>query len=408
MNHDSVSKKSSKPANSRLNVLYLILTLKKYSSASSPMSIADIAEKANADYYQAIDESVESRLNNSTVARIMDTLCADNTLGYQNVSMDFYKDISGSGYNIYCVMSTGNPNDPWTDYKIPESGKGPKKYYYYESVFSDAELTALIDAVETYNYFSKDDITGLVSKLLGLRPTSEYLKNYDEYQAERLKDENSLVLANIDEFNRILKANQFAKIEYCSYGDDQQLEVRPGYPRMIRPLSMMWSNGNYYLVALLGKGYSPANLRIDRITTIEPYDPTPQERKDFQVDVALDVSAYRLKHPMMYGGEIKQITMLYNATLETRMNNILMDTFGKLSKIRPATADEIKKHLGNPLAVKGHWLRADFQATEGGAELFATQYCRHCRIISPASLSEKIANNLKEGLTLYQQRTADE
>jgi len=399
---------AKKTNTSRFNVLYLLLTLKKYSSASKPMSISELTAKTNDDFYKSFgpDDS-EKGLNNSTVSRIMDALCLDPCLGYQNTPMYNYTDINNCGHNIYCVMESGNPEDPWVFYQSPKhkNERGAKKYYYYESVFSDAELTTLIDAVETYNYFSIEDISELVSKLLGLRPTSEYLDKYDEYHGKRLKDEDSLVLSNIDEFNRIIKAGQFATIEYCSYEFDEkshqlQLEIRPKYPRTIRPLSMMWSNGYYYLIAQLKSGYAPANLRMDRIRDIIPCNPTPEMVRDFQVDIPLDSTLYRLRHPIMYGGELKHITMLYNSALSSGMNNIIMDTFGKMIHIRPATADEIETHIGKE-HLDEPWLCAKLEAAEGGVELFATQYCRHCRIISPESLSEKVKNTLLEGLKLY-------
>ena len=93
---------------------------------------------------------------------------------------------------------------------------------------------------------------------------------------------------------------------------------------------------------------------------------------------------------------------------EIDMNNIpehigiIMD--GKISQVRPATAKELETNipphvLANSSA--GIWMRADFQATTAGTELFATQYCRYCKVISPTSLSEKIKDNLESGLQLY-------
>ena len=41
-----------------------------------------------------------------------------------------------------------------------------------ESVFSDAELTTLIDTMKIYNYFSAGDISTLIEKLLHINPQS--------------------------------------------------------------------------------------------------------------------------------------------------------------------------------------------------------------------------------------------
>ena len=417
---NKTEKKESAP--SRLYPLYTILTLKNYSSAEKPMSLSEITAKVNNDYIKCSGNF--KPINSSTIDRILETLCSDINLGFDNIDMSIWNDLTNCGFNIYCVMENNasapsSAKNKWTFYKATDtkdstnkdskktSKKSPKKYYYYESVFSDAELKTLIDAIETYNYFSTDDITDLVSKLLNLRPNSEYLTKYNGAPDQKIKDEDSLVFFNIDDFNQIIKSGQFAKIEYSAYNEHKELVPRKNYPRVIRPLSMMWSNGYYYLVAILGPGYAPANLRMDKITMIEIIEPTPEMRKAYHSDMELRPAIYKHTHPVMYGGKSEHITILYNAHMNTGMNNAFMDTFGKLTNIKPATKKEIQTYLGNYSSLPQNnipplWMRADFNATTGGVELFATQYCRYCRVISPASLAQKIKENLTLGLNLYQ------
>lgn len=384
----------------RLNVLYILLALKNHSNAQNPLSISDITEYVNNHFYRGTYDD-DATINNSTVTRILDTLYSDTNLGFQNESMDFYNDPAKLGFNLYCVMK--GKNNTWETYEAPEQGKGPKKYYYYESIFSDKELLILINSVEAYNYFSTEDIAGLVSKLLSLRPQSEVLTKYHSSDGQKLKDENSLVLPNIDEFSQIIKNQQFAKIVYCNYNHKHALVPRNGYPRIIRPLSMMWSNGYYYLIALLKPGYAPANLRMDRITEIEAIEPTKQMRKDYSGNYDLDASTYRMKHPVMYGGEAQHIAMLFLETPSNNINNAITDTFGRTAQIRLATEDEINTHLPgiNLSDIQGTWMRVDFNATTTGTELFATQYCRYCKVISPEKLANNITANLQTGLQLY-------
>ena len=290
----------------------------------------------------------------------------------------------------------------WNYYKTPKNGKGPTKYYYYESIFTNAELITLIDSVETYNYFSTDDIAGLVSKLLGLRPRSEYLSKYNNKNSYYLKDEDSLVLANIDEFSRILKAHQFAEIIYCNYDHNFQLIPRKKYPRIVYPLAMMWSNGYYYLVALFAPRFTPANLRMDRITQIKAVTPTPEMKKAYQTDTNFDATTYRMEHPVMYDGKIQHITMLYFDNNYNGMHNSIRDTFGKLATIRPTTQEELQQHLSQTVvSVSEQWMRADFKATANGTKLFATQYSPYCKIIYPTELQDAVKENLLSGLQLY-------
>ena len=427
---EKMEKKNNKPKDStpnRLNVLYILLVLKKHSSEDKPLSIDEITKHINEAYYKTY---YHASISNTTVSRTLDSIFDDSSLGFQKDPMDYDGAQTELDFHLHCVTKAANGE--WKPYVSKESDESENesneqetalssengnvrkkhkkhkphvsKWYYYESTFSDAELITLIDSIETYNYFSTDDIAGLVSKLLKIRPQSKLLHSYYKGDGKRLKDENSLVLMNIDDFSRIIESNQFANITYCNYDYKGNLVPRDGYPRIIRPLSMMWSNGYYYLIALLKPGYTPANLRMDRITEIEAVLPTPQMLQDFQVDVDLEVSDYRMHHPIMHGGKVTPTTMLYLDSKQNNMNNAIIDTFGKIVHIRPATAEELKNHLSPRVLADssaGTWMRADFRATTAGTELFATQYCRYCKVVSPQSLSQKIADNLKSGLQLY-------
>lgn len=397
------NKKKKKATNSnRLHAIYILLVLKNHSSANEPLSIVEITELVNTNFFHKTYDGEDS-INSSTVSRTLDAIMTDLNLAFKDVPMSYYDDQTNIGCNLYCVME--GKDGEWIPYEAPDVGKGPKKYYYYDSIFSDHELLTLVDSVETYNYFSSDDIAGLVEKLLSLRPQSELVTKYHASSDEKLKDSDSLVLANIDEFSRLIKEQKFAEITYCNYDYNHKLVPRDGYPRLIRPLDMMWSNGYYYLVALFRPGYAPANLRIDRIETIVPYDPTPEMINAYQADVDLAVSTYRMYHPVMHGGKIEHIKMLYLDTPKFCMSNAMMDTFGKTTRVRPASKEEILSFLpahAHLPAHEGTWYRADFQATTGGTELFATQYSPYCKVISPSSLSEKVQANLQKGLSLYQ------
>lgn len=402
---------------SRLNVLYILTVLKKYSNEQHPLSIADITEKVNTLFLS--DKQLDTPLNISTVSRIFDALLSDAHLGFSNIPMEHYLDSADLGFNIYCVIK--NEKNEWNYYPPSKSKKeeeeeeealfnqddtekkkkkkSPKKYYYYESVFTDAEIKTLIDSIETYNYFSTDDISNLVAKLGSLRPMLYHSHNYNSTKFRSVKDENSLVLPNIDMFNQIIQSQQFARIVYCTYNHKKELVPRPKYPRVIKPLSMMWSNGYYYLVALLGPTLSPAHLRLDRITEIEPIIPTSDMRKEYENVYLSDASNYRLNHPSMFTGKLQHITMLCEDTLDSGMLNIIMDTFGQPATIRPASKKELEEHL-SPNIIKP-WVRVDIEATAGGVAKFAQQNCCYCKVIFPESLSQKIKENLTTALNFY-------
>ena len=78
-----------------------------------------------------------------------------------------------------------------------------------------------------------------------------------------------MLLLNIEELNRIINNRNSANITYCYYDMEKNLVPRAGYPKVIEPIHLMWSNGYYYLLAYNEKYQSIVSMRIDRITDIE-------------------------------------------------------------------------------------------------------------------------------------------
>ena len=421
----------------RLNALYIISILKKYSSPEKPLTISEITEHFNADINDDMDQ-----VDGSTVARVLETLCSDSTLGFNTAERgDFYQDIHNLGFDIRCVIQSANPDTPWIDYRYPalnsaedsrtntdnetgtpkkaskRSKKGPTRYFYYDSVITDAEISLLIDAIETYNYFDGDDIVGICNKLRNLHPPI-FKKNA---RASDKADEGSPLFLHIDALHRIIKANQFAKITYCTNNYMQKLIQRDGYPRIIRPLKMLWSNGYYYLVCLFENYSSPINLRIDRISEIEEIPATPELCNAYRIEDALekmlaDTVSYRLQHPVMHAGETTVIKLLYLDSQKGLMNNLIRDTFGTPKHIRRASQQDLEKYLPTDMLEEAirtqsqtapgsdQWILITLETTTGGVELFAMQHCNYCKVVSPPELAEQISEKLTAGLAFYQRK----
>ena len=402
---------------SRLNLLYIFLILKNYSSAEHPLSISQIRDKAN-EIFTNNGDSIS--LNTTTISRLLDPFRCNENFGFISEGHGYdYADPHNFGYNIYCVVKEGNAYKPFDDTEYDDDddetfskGRRQTKYYYCESVFGDAELRTLIDAVEIYNYFSPDNITTLTRKLLRISPQTSLLQ-HRIVPDKNIKDPESYVLNNIEDFNKLINEHKLAEIFYYNYeytGQQQlQLMPRPGYPRIIRPVSMMWSNGYYYLVAMLGPApkFTPTNLRMDRIQIVGELD-NPQQWTAWQPPVNVSPSIYRLNHPVMFGGKVEDICMLCRQTDYNGMMNAIMDTFGNLATFRPATKEELEKHLSYGINYQpkepekeGQWIHVHIKTTTGGVELFATQYCRNCKVISPQSVADRVKRNLEVGSVFY-------
>ena len=382
-----------KPDSSRLNVLFIIYVLSNYSDQEHPLSASDIKKYIDAEFDYLSNAEDGAVISVDTVKRVLEELT--DKVFPSGIEEGTYKIEYRFGYYIHCVMEDG---DGFTSYRVKEGQQPPKKYYYYESSLKLAELITLKDAIETYCFFSEEDITGIIQKLIKLRPRAFAKSKYhDVASAER--DENSLLLMNIEDLNRIINNKSGAKITYCHYNKYMQLEPRDGYPKVMEPVHLMWSNGYYYLLAYNLKYNNIVSMRVDRITDIEEVELEKKHGRE-----TFNPVKYRHEHPVMFSGEKKQIVMLCRDTGSNYIMNSIVDVFGKNVRVVSAEENLLKQYIPNYNEDKKNgvqWLKVTVNTTLGGLEMWATQYCADCVVVSPEELRQQVKQNLKQGMSYY-------
>lgn len=382
---------SNKPDSSKLNTFYVLHVLENYSDENYPLSIMDITKKINDDFgYLAVSGAI---ISSDTVKRILEELTDKifiPAIDDEQISHRF-------GFFIYCVMKQGEEFCP---YRSSEGKKSPKKYYYYERSLKTAEIITLKDAIETYSFFSEEDVTDIVKKIIKLRPLAFSTSKYNDV-AKLDRDEDSLLLMNIDKLNEIIQNQNSARITYCYYDLNKKLVPRKGYPKVIEPMKLMWSNGYYYLLSYNHEYQTIINYRVDRITEIEEVQNEKTHR-----DNQFNPVRYRHEHPIMFGGTKEKITLLCRDTGKNYIMNVIMDVFGKNVRISEVSDDFLYEmigyHIDDETKKGNHWFKVVFEAAIGGVELWATQYCNDCVIVSPENLRNKVRERLKDGLEYYQ------
>ena len=380
----------SKPESSRLNLFYILQVLSGYTDEEHPMSAPAIRDKVNAEFGYL--SSTGAVISLDTVKRTLDDLM-DRIFP---PGIDYREALCRYGYCISCVMKT---DGGYRAYRAAKDAQAPKKYYYYENSLGTAELLTLKDAIETYSYFSEEDITDIIRKLLRLRPQSFPDTRYFD-TARETRDGDSLLLMNIETLNRVFNNRNSAKITYCCYGMDKRLAPRPGYPKIIEPVHLMWSNGYYYLLAYNEKYGNITSMRIDRITDIEEI----QTENTYRAENFNPVQ-YRYEHPVMFGGKKESIVMLCRDTGKNYIMNTIVDVFGKNVRVTQASDDLLEEYLKHGREYYEEqgitWLRVSMESAPGGVELWATQYCNDCLIISPEESRERVKKRLDTGIIYY-------
>lgn len=275
-------------------------------------------------------------------------------------------------YKTYCEKKAKQKGRELT------SQECPNRYFYLENPLNEGQWRALMDLIRFSPWISQQDSQDMLKNFrqLGGLPFSN---EQSIHQFKRANQRQFEVISNIDRGiqcrkqveisygNHVLQNNQNGKLV------PQLVEKEGNFKYLVSPLSMIWSNGSYYLVALYKERY--IHLRVDRMIDVSKPKTSFEYPKDFVI------TEYRDSCPMMYGGEKKNVTF----TCETSLLNRVMDTFGT-----------------NPrYFIKNGKLEVTVHATIDGVRLFTLLNIQQMEIIEPVSLREEIKVILEESLKKY-------
>ncbi len=402
-------RKGNKTENSRSNIIYLILTLKNHSDRRNPLSLSEITKLLNKDFAKECGGNI----NRSTVYRILEDLYSDPLQIFKNENLidnSYPEDINDPhniGFYLRCVYKTKNGYED-IECLGDDPDKKVTKYYYYESNLIESELITLYDAIETYNYFSKEDIENISIKLSSIRPLSEKKIKYIPTPSDEALREYTAVLDNVSALAEIISHNNLARITYTYFDSKIRSRVKKGYPKIMRPLKLIWSNGYYYCITGISGHDNTVNLRIDRITEIEEIKASKKELEKYSglkgeeaEYVRSSKSEYRAKHPVMFSGEMVNYNLLVNASANN-MINTMVDIFGRDIKPSSADARTLKSHNIIP-SKDQEWVLIRVKSTDDGMVLFATEYCRDVCIVAGPRCSKKVketADRVKKSLSV--------
>lgn len=273
------------------------------------------------------------------------------------------------------------PYEEWESSLTDDRSNNVPRRYYLEDDLSDAEWRLFSDLILVYPFLSESQTRRFLTVLNRLHPRTFPLpRRYAYKRSSRLQME---IIARLDEAIRNKRKVRIVYGEHrleCSDGTWQPvLRQRQKYGEQdVEPYALMWSNGNYYLVA---RHQSKINLRADRIMNVELLDETFIPPKDF------DPVSYRNSRPIMYAGEEKFVRL----RCKTSLLNTLLDVFGDLPqytkpKIGPNGAETTEVTMS---------------IAPGGVKFFALQYAGSVEVLEPKALREEIAQELEAAAKKY-------
>lgn len=260
--------------------------------------------------------------------------------------------------------------------------------FYLNRDFTDSELRLLIDSVLFSKHVPYSQCKEVVEKLESL--SNIYFESKVKHICNLPENApaNNQLFYNIEILDEAISKGRQVSFTYNNYDIDKKLHPRKnseGKERkyIINPYQIVATNGRYYLVCNYDKYDDVAHYRLDRITNIELLN-TPVKSKDKVrgLENGLDLPRHMAEHLYMFSGESIIVKFIAKRYIITEV----IDWFGKDVKFSNTTEDEVT------VTVK---------VNENAMQLWALQYARHIKVISPQSLVDKIREDIHSAIKNY-------
>lgn len=255
--------------------------------------------------YQQTDEA-----HAVTVSEMIEYL---KSKGIPSVRQTVYTDLEAldtAGIDIVQIKSTQN------------------RYFIGSRIFEYPELKMLVDAVASSKVISAKKSQALIQKLGQLTSIqqAEQLQRLASLSS-RVKPHNEKVYYIIDSIQTAILDQHQISFQYYEYTPEKKKILKhDGYRYILDPYALEWKNDHYYLIGYSHKHKGIAHFRVDRLTSVEPFNSKFQPMPDF------DVAAYTNKMVDMFAAEhAEQVKLLCS----NELMRVIIDHYGEDIEISP-------------------------------------------------------------------------
>lgn len=249
----------------------------------------------------------------------------------------------------------------------------PIQYALRTRPFDFSQLTLLIDAVQSSKFLSdksSNTLVGSIRRLASVEERKRLNKQVHVYGRPKRQDHSDFV--TVDLLQEALAQQRKVSFSYFRYDAHKRPQVRArDRHHLATPVSLTYSEGNYYLVAYSDADEEIRNYRVDRMSTVAITD-QPAERNDEIATYDPDEAARTVFG--MYSGTCVAASIKVDAALM----NVVIDRFGRDVDATPT--DKAAAAIIN-VPVQSSPVFFGWMATLGD----------QAEILSPASLREDYA-----------------
>lgn len=236
-----------------------------------------------------------------------------NNMGIPCDRKTLYRDIHvlcDCGYEVLCQRGRKNA------------------YYVMDRSFDLPELHILLDAVQAASFITSKKTSEFIDKIaaLGGSARAELLKkNIVEFNTT--KHTNETIYYSIDKIDEAIVDGKKIIYRYFDYdANGNRVYRREGHRYVANPITLVFSNDNYYLICYHDNHPTLTNYRIDRMTDVDVLDSL------INVEACphnIDISDYRKQAFFMFSGETISVTIEMSAELI----DVVFDKFGEGTKV---------------------------------------------------------------------------
>ena len=213
-------------------------------------------------------------------------------------------------------------------YEIERLQTRPASYTLKARPFTLTELKMLVDATESSRFISKERSCALIKKLrrfAGANVSGEL--NRSVYIEDRVKTDNDSSIENIDVIHKAINQKKQIRFRYFDYTRKKEKIYRhDGRIYSVSPISLVFSEENYYLVAFDSDDGVRKNFRVDKMET-----PKMSELRADLDATKFNPAEYSRKIFGMYGGREELVTL----ECRERLAGVIIDRFGKEVNLIP-------------------------------------------------------------------------
>lgn len=214
-----------------------------------------------------------------------------------------------------------------------ENGRG---YYIASRKFENAELKILADMISSSHFITEKKSRAMIEKLESLTDIHSARLLENRYcSAGRPKTENERIYYNVDMLKTAIDLQKRVSFLYFTYDVNKKIKYRNGgMPYRVSPYCLMFSDGNYYIVAHYPGHSGLTSFRVDRMTDIVQLRRRVRDITEI-MGKGFSLSEYTKKMFSMFAGERTTVRIRCDISLI----NAVIDRFGNDAEIYPDKKD---------------------------------------------------------------------